>query len=1348
MSTINYDKIVGRTRPADRYNISTVDDIDERRKKKQEESDDARVSRLVAEIGKKTAVLTPLNVAKVALKKSNLQQAKEMGIPASQAHKLDDVPDTSMLASTLAPAIAGLTALNQIRRTKVTEDLQNKQNDYYKKALMMGRQGQSFGSMAPGMAAMTTKNMMNASLNFGGMMSMYELMTKHKLTGLSTEPLSYGNPGLIAAKMFGGIPGLGSSMLGGAGHVLNGAGSLTGIHGLNSVGGDLVKTAAGFNPTMASILSVEGLLGGMGTVGIGLGANKLLQHVINKSPLNTSKTSRNKWNQQRYQFPSEKSHQAIQQYGLALASIKSNLTTGSITSGEAQQLATLEKIVFNTAQISDIYMTLSDKGRQQHNRGVNTMNYIDKNIKDFDMSGKDLGNLFDGRMNSAQKAFFSTIGFLNSAVGSTNVVSNLFKSMKGQATDESFWALREAKQGYDKDAPLKQLGKQIGQGLSATRLLYATNLKTLIGDSKDPALTAAVTSAMFLQIIAQKSSSSKNMLGELHRLEEAQDRKIEAKQNWFIDTIVKGVDKTLQKTPIIGALMPLVHTAAGMGKVIKGIYNFADNITDPNYAKGFTGFFKDIRTSVIDSLRNDNMKSEETIRARLKITKKTKQDLVNDYFAGHFQNQMQELLELLGSQNERLYQDQYTGDFVTHDQAEKLRKGRARKLNAAMGQFGNPDGMMGMAGNWLKKNIFRVSADTLRESALNKFSHVKGMVDEFGNPLARRTSAVSVLSGMSNNINSWSFNTFAGNTQQMLRGIGILALASYKLFAGYLPYLKQIAECCPEKKNKQKQIGGGALIDLSSFDGHNKQYAYSNSNNTSGNTQDLINQSKINDRADMFFNTFFEHIPNITKILETMQKKDAKSGILKGGQNDPAKRGLFGSMYDWFFGDGPDGKRKSKWSKLKDSAKDRYGNAKDSAKDRWSRAKDYSKDKMTKAKAYGSKGFEAVKSGIVRGGATAGRAGLGLMMGGAMGLARGGVGLIAGLASGIASVGALPALAIATVVAGAADFIFNDGKITKAIWNSVADSSFGKMIGEGIDYLKNGWSDLKTWISDGINNILTTISDSITGAFNGIKIAMYKGMSKIPGLEDYMNNKIREEESSAAANIAQKNDAKRQETDIKDMQDRIKNAKSESERLQIALSYKDKVSGQSYQESIDGILNTKMKAQQNQFGKSLTWQNMKDQVPGMTGMDLNKQDEFIKSYSELKSLKNSMGMSNEDKAGYQQVDEMIRKIKDDMRKEYDAKNPVNNEAQQKALEESLQQMKETNVMLTNQIQSIVTQSSTVNGVLLKGFTEQMQSISGNQANLSTMMNSTARLMQKPNTVVLDTTVAKLIPAIN
>ena len=1321
MSTINYDKIVGRTRPADRYNISTVDDIDERRKKKQEESDDARVSRLVAEIGKKTAVLTPLNVAKVALKKSNLQQAKEIGIPASQAHKLDDVPDTSMLASTLAPAIAGLTALNQIRRTKVTEDLQNKQNDYYKKALMMGRQGQSFGSMAPGMAAMTTKNMMNASLNFGGMMSMYELMTKHKLTGLSTEPLSYGNPGLIAAKMFGGIPGLGSSMLGGAGHVLNGAGSLTGIHGLNSVGGDLVKTAAGFNPTMASILSVEGLLGGMGTVGIGLGANKLLQHVINKSPLNTSKTSRNKWNQQRYQFPSEKSHQAIQQYGLALASIKSNLTTGSITSGEAQQLATLEKIVFNTAQISDIYMTLSDKGRQQHNRGVNTMNYIDKNIKDFDMSGKDLGNLFDGRMNSAQKAFFSTIGFLNSAVGSTNVVSNLFKSMKGQATDESFWALREAKQGYDKDAPLKQLGKQIGQGLSATRLLYATNLKTLIGDSKDPALTAAVTSAMFLQIIAQKSSSSKNMLGELHRLEEAQDRRIEAKQNWFIDTIVKGVDKTLQKTPIIGALMPLVHTAAGIGKVIKGIYNFADNITDPNYANGFTGFFKDIRTSVIDSLRNDNMKSEETIRARLKITKKTKQDLVNDYFAGHFQNQMQELLELLGSQNERLYQDQYTGDFVTHDQAEKLRKGRARKLNAAMGQFGNPDGMMGMAGNWLKKNIFRVSADTLRESALNKFSHVKGMVDEFGNPLARRTSAVSVLSGMSNNINSWSVNNFSGNSQQLLRGIGILALASYKLFAGYLPYLKQIAECCPEKKNKTKQLGkGGSLLNLSSTSG--TTHIPSNSNNT----QNLISQGKLNDRADMFFNTFFEHIPNITKILETMQKKDAKSGILKGGQNDPAKRGSFGSMYDWFFGDGPDGKRKSKWSKLKDSAK----------------------DKMTKAKAYGSKGFEAVKSGIVRGGATAGRAGLGLMTGGAMGLARGGVGLITGLASGIASVGALPALAIATVVAGAADFIFNDGKITKAIWNSVADSSFGKMIGEGIDYLKNGWSDLKTWISDGINNILTTISDSITGAFNGIKIAMYKGMSKIPGLEDYMNNKIREEESSAAANMAQRNDAKRQETDIKDMQDRIKNAKSESERLQIALSYKDKVSGQSYQESIDGILNTKMKAQQNQFGKSLTWQNMKDQVPGMTGMDLNKQDEFIKSYSELKSLKNSMGMSNEDKAGYQQVDEMIRKIKDDMRKEYDAKNPVNNEAQQKALEESLQQMKETNVMLTNQIQSIVTQSSTVNGVLLKGFTEQMQSISGNQANLSTMMNSTARLMQKPNTVILDTTVAKLIPAIN
>lgn len=1347
MSTITYDKIVGKTRAADRYQVSTVDDIDERRKTKQEISDSKLVSKLVDEIGKKTAVLTPLNVAKVALKKSNLQQAKEMGIPASQASKLDNVADNSALATTLAPAIAGLTVVNQIRRAKVTEQLQNQQNDYYKKAMLMGRQGQSFSSMAPGMAAMTTKNMMNASLNLGGIASIYELLAKHKLTSLSTEPLSYGNPGLIAAKLFGGIPGMGSAMLGGTGKLLNiggnvaGSHGLTGIsHGLNSVGDDLVRTAAAFNPKVASIMSIEGLLGGMGTVGIGIGANKLLSHIINNSVLNTSKTTRNKWNQQRYQFPNDKNHQAMQQYSMALSNIKTNLTTGAITSGEAQQLAALEKIVFNTALISDISNQMSDQGRQRHNRGVNTMNYIDKNIKDFDMSGKDLGNLFDGRMNSAQRGFFKTIGFLNSAVGATNVTSNLIKSIKGQATDESYWAYREATQGYDKDAPLKQLGRQIGQGLSATRLLYATNLKTLIGDSKDPALTAAVTSAMLLQIIAQKSTSSKNMLGELHRLEQAQDRKIEAKQNWFIDTVVKAVDKTLQKTPIIGAVMPLIHTAVGLGKMLHSFNGLLNPFNIKKNFNSFTGFFKDIRGSVIDSLRNDNIKSEDTLRARLKVTKKSKQDLVTDYFAGHFQDQMQELLELLGSQHERLYQDQYTGEFLTYEQAERRRGKRSRLLKAAMGQYGEADGLMGIAGNWLKKNIFRVSKESLAASAEKKYSHVKGMMDEFGRPLGRRTQSNSPLSNLSSNVSSWNFNSFSGNVEQMLRGIGILSLESYKLFAGYLPYLKQIAECCPEsKKNKQKRIGnGGALIP---FDGlsrlnSNKQFSF--------NVNDTINENRMSDTANHFFKTFFEHIPNITKIMEMMKKKDPKSGMLPNKDKDQTEgKGLFGHIRDWFFGDA-DGKRKSRWSRIKDYSKDKYSKTRDYSKDKWSKVKDFGKDAWNKTKGFGSKTAEVIKSGLVRSAPIA-RAGASMLLGGAMGIARLGMGIATMAASGIASVGVLPALAIATLVAGAADYIFNDGKIMKSIWNFVADSEFGKTIGGAIDSLKQGWSDLKTWVSDGISNLINSIATSIDNSFTAISDGIYSGLSKIFPKDyggDYFASKV------SARNQAQNVDTKRQEQDTKEMLDKIKNATSDNEKIQIALSYKDRISSASSQEALDGILNSKTQAQKNYFGKELSWQNMKDQVPNFTNMDLNKQDEYIKSYAELKSIKNSLGMSQEDKAGYQQVDEMIRKIKEDMRKEYEAKNPVNKEQEQKALNESLNQMKETNEFLTSQIQSMVAQSQTVNGVLLKGFTEQMQSISGNQANLNSMMNSTARLMQKPNTVILDTTVAKLIPAIN
>ena len=1327
MSTVNYDTIVRKSGLNNRYTINDVDNIDERRQRKQELSDSQLISKLVDEIGKKTAILTPLNLGKVALKKSNLQQAKEMGLPASQASKLDDVPDTSILASTIAPTLAGLTALNQLRQSKATEELQNQRTDYYKKALIMGTQGQSFNSMAPALAAMTTKGMMNSSLNLGGMLSIYELLTKNKLTSLSTEPLSYGNPGLIAAKMFGGIPGMGNAAIGGIGNLLQMGGDLTGSHGLNSVGGNLIKTAAGFDPTVASILSVEGLLGGMGTVGIGLGVNKLLSHIINKSPLNTSKTNRNKWNQQRYQFPSDKNHQAIQQYSLALSNIKTSLSTGAITSGEAQQLAALEKIVFNTALISDISNQMSDHSRQRHNRGVNTMNYIDKNIKDFDMSGKDLGNIFNGKLNLAQRAFFSSLGFMNSAIGSTNVVSNLIKSFKGQATDEHFWSYREAMQGYDKDAPLKQLGREIGQGLSTTRLLYATNLKTLIGDSKDPALTAAVTSAMLLQVIAQKSSSSKNMLGELHRLEVEQDKRIEAKQSWFIDTIVKGIDKTLQKTPIIGALMPLVHTAVGLGKFVKGIYNFADNLTNPNYAKGFTGFFKDIRTNIINSLQNENIKSEATMRAQLNLNKKSKQELVNDYFAGHFQDQMQELLELLGSEREPLFQDQYTGKFLTRKEAEALRHRRIKKVDNFMGEMNEPDTLMGMAGNWFKKKLFRIDDEDVKNST-RKMRHVFGLNQELKSTI-NHNKANNQFSKMSTNFNSWNFNSFNGNVEQMLRGIGMLSLASYKLFAGYLPYLKQIAECCPEKKaNKNKT--NGSIVSLDRL--------------KSTNTNTLINHNQIEDRTSLFFKTFFEHIPNITKIMEMMKKKDPKSGMLSNKDKDQIEgKGLFGHIRDWFFGDA-DGKRKSRWSRIKDYSKDKYSKTRDYSKDKWSKVKDFGKDAWNKTKGFGSKTAEVIKSGLVRSAPIA-RAGASMLLGGAMGIARLGMGIATMAASGIASVGVLPALAIATLVAGAADYIFNDGKIMKSIWNFVADSEFGKTIGGAIDSLKQGWSDLKTWVSDGISNLINSIATSIDNSFTAISDGIYSGLSKIFPKDyggDYFASKV------SARNQAQNVDTKRQEQDTKEMLDKIKNATSDNEKIQIALSYKDRISSASSQEALDGILNSKTQAQKNYFGKELSWQNMKDQVPNFTNMDLNKQDEYIKSYAELKSIKNSLGMSQEDKAGYQQVDEMIRKIKEDMRKEYEAKNPVNKEQEQKALNESLNQMKETNEFLTSQIQSMVAQSQTVNGVLLKGFTEQMQSISGNQANLNSMMNSTARLMQKPNTVILDTTVAKLIPAIN
>ena len=1315
ISNVTYDRIVGKSK-ANRYEIATLDDIEDRRKRKKEESDSSKVEAAIKALEKRTAVLTPMNLAKVALKQNNTKQAQQAGLNSNQA---DHVVDSSIFASTLAPALAGLTAINQIRRSRITEELGNKQNDNYNKALMLGTKGASFGQLAPGLAASSLRQTMNSALNFGGLMSMYELLTKHKLTGLSTEPLSYGNPGLIAAKLFGGIPGMGNAMIGGAGHLMNGAGNVSGLHGLNSVGGSLLGTAAGFDPKTASILSAEGVLGGMGTVGVGILFNKFLKGITDKSILNTSKSTRNKWNQQRYQFPNEQSHRAIQQYGLALANIKSGLSNGSISSGEAQQLATLEKIVFNTAPITDIFTQLHDAKRLTKNNNVATLNYVDKNIGDMDLSGKNLRNLFaNDRMNKAQGAFFQTIGFLNSLNNAVNIVPNLFKSMKGQATDETFWKYREAKQGYDKDAPLKQLDD--GNDLSVRRLLYATNLKTLIGNSKDPGLTAAITSAILLQVIAQKASNGKkNILGELNRLETLQDEMLQKKQDWFIDIVVKSVDKTLQKTPIIGAIMPAIHTLVGVGKMAKGIFNFANNITDPKYAKGFTGFFTDMRKTVIDSLRSDKVKSEATMRAHLKLTKKTKQELVADYFAGRFQDQMQELLELMGSNREPLYQDQYTGNFVTRKEAEKLRNRRAKRVDRLMGEFDDPDSLTGKVGNWFKKKLFMVNEDTLKRSS-RKMKHVSGLVKEFREPKDNSSNTSSNL-----NVKSFSGTTFTGSINNMVKGIGLLTLASYQLFAGYLPYLKEIAECCPERKKKLKSTNQSGIAFL----GSNRESGY-------GNTQDLINQTKSQDLASRFFSTMFEHIPNITKILEYISKKEVKSGMKltdDKSKTNPNNKGILGTVIDWvsdMFDIDIGGRRdknpkKGKWSRLKDFARDKA-----------SSAKDYGKGKWNTTKGFVSTGMDIAKNGLSKGST--------LLRGGGAVLLRGGAMALSGIASLIGGIGALPALAIGTILATAADFIFNDGKITKSIWNSVKDSEFGKMLGEGVETLVKGWSDLKTWISDGITNMLTTIGDSIDSAFTSIKDGVYGGLYKVTGF-DYFKEKLDE----SAANTAQRNDTRRQEADIKDMKAKIQGAKSENERLQIALSYKDRVSGASFQETMDSILNSKMQSQEKAFGKSMTWQNMQEQIGNLASMDTNKRDEMIRGYSELKSMKESSGLvTPEDKASYQKVDEMIRKIKEDVRKEYELKNPVDKSKEQTALTESLKQMQDTNTLMASQMQQMIKESSTVNGVMLKGFTEQINSLSGNQSNISNMMNMTAKMMQKPNVITLDTTVAKLIPAIN
>ena len=1308
---------------------SRLNDIDSDYERKREETIDSTVSKLINTINKKTSILAPLQMGKMAMSSSGVG-ATGQGLTSAHQKTLDQIStvnaksqeaidNLSGMTQALAPALAGLTAVTQLGRSNQNIDAMNKQSKLYEKTIEHLKNGSTFGSVAPGLAASTTKEAMRTSLGAGSLLGAYDLATTGAMSSTSTGLMSLGHPGMAAATMSGGMHGLGSNIMGLGGSGLNAVGKLTGVSGLSKVGSDMSTTAAGFDPATASMLSLEGALGFGGMMGIGIAANKMLNHVIDNSVLSKGKKNHQKWNLDNRFRRSSENPLAMQNYMSGLSGIKSALQMGVITAGEAQVLSTLEKIVFNTAAISEINDNLGDTERLKSNKNKMSMNQIDRETLQKDFSGTDTENLFNnGKLNKAQLAFLQTVSTLNSGLKSVNVLTNLVKSFKFQETDESYWALREAQQRNDPDSGIKEFAKKHDITLSDVNLLHS-DLKSLIGNSPNPELAAAFYSTSYLQLIAQKSIGNKGgtgFIGELEKIKRDEEDRYLQNQDLIIDMIIKPMDKLLQKIPVIGAVMPAVHTIVDLAKGVSKLKDLPGNIG---------GFFGDMRKNVIDGMRDQRVKNETALRTELKTKALSHEELANIYISQELHKDLTKIQMLLGSNEEGTVQDVYTGEFITVQELKERRAKQQANMEEMLQEFDQDDNAFDMAKSWFKKKVFRINEKDLKDTAMESYDYLNKLKSEFDtsglkgldrpdqtNPFGIGTEKSESEFGPGSK--SYSMMKFAMNTLGLkddplskASGVGY-----YSMMEEYIPYLKEIKDCICECECDSKNPKNSSPSDQSNQEKLSKSKLKFPNTQNAKNTQDLLEIQKAKDQKNQFYEVFFKHIPYLEKLYNLNRKVVIKSGILKDVKKDTSSdsedRGILGNIIDWMgFGEDADG-RKNK--KNKKNNKNRFGKT-------WRNVK-------TGVKDLAKTGWNSIKNfkptGLL---ANAMRVGLAALSG-----------LAAAPALAVAGKTALVGLAVGSVV-GIMDNLFNDGKLTGKLWDSVKDTDMGRIMINTFDNVKTMFSNIKTWFTD----LGTSIKDGI-----------YGGLYKLTGLDifkDGLSSSHPNSSASTQAEALQKTINKQKEDDLFN---RLNSAKTPNEKFQIISSLKNDsgISNEAKQRAIDSIVQDEEKDHSSKFGYTLNWGNMQNTMGSIRKMDPSKQNEYIKEYDEYQTiLRNFDKLNDVDKGAYEAINKMIAKIKEETRKDIESKSGVDKPKEHEELMKSLKTINEASMHTIDQVKNLIKESSSVNGVVLKSFSDQINVLSNSQGNIAGVLNATARLTQNPNKIVLDNNVLKLVPAL-
>ena len=1230
------------------------------REEEKARTNDAIVSSMINILQKNTPALAiPTAITKIASRQlSESTAAAKAGTGTKQLALGENQEQITKYLGEIAGVLGVVT---QIAGSKNKAKEQDQHQDNLTKAIYHMQNGTKFGDIAPALGVGTARSMMGAAGTISAGSWLHDMATTGQLSGLTTGSLTMSNPGMMAAGLAGGIPGLGHAVGGGLSGLTSMAGGIIGTDKLNGVSGSL----ASLDPTTAAIL------GTISMIGTGIGAKKLMDSIMKNSPL-AQKEKKNKWNLSHAMLRASDNPAALQSYTTSNNILKQMQNQNGITSAETLIASKLNEIAFNTSPIADLYEALANTKTHNRNSSTRALNTIDKETGDG-LSGKGLDNLFkNGKLSGSAISFLKHNEGLKYLADVFNV-GTYFKSLKGEDTAPGQFKLRDALNQGDPESAKKQFAMKHGLTMHGVELLHA-NIAQKIANAdvtyEGRMLASGIYSNLFLQMIAAKLSggSNTNLVGELARLIDEQERSFQAKQTMFVDGMIKPFMRELSKIPVLSATVPLIQASTYLTKTAaKGISGLSRAIANPvqSFRGAISGAKKiatDIRGRVVDSMATENVKNEQTLRTQLNAKIQTTEQIAARYVAYTLHEDLTDIKKLLGYTGRGKVVDRYSGERVDEDTLRQRNFQKRKALREALKETNKEESYIDEATNWMKRKVFNIKKNDIKKSTRQNYSHIGDLIDEF--------------SDNTKSINDPDANFRLGETNTKINKSKKFKQKIYNIFGtNHTSTESGSTQNNPSYNNSSPSLVGRPLT----------------------NTQELINNRSIEERSQKFFDIYFENMPYLKRLYQGFfGKKEIKSGILSSsGQLTNPFTGLLGGNPDVDIDLDREERRKRRTkAQTKKRRMDRLkrptkviGRAISGA---WNATKQV--------------GSKVLNSGV-------GRA-----------LMRPLAAVAAGISAGAMVKGAGIA-AMAAAIGIGIDQLFNDGKATKYIWDSLKDSSFGKYTLELFDSAKNYYLNFQNYITDAFKSAWS----GVTGFGNAIGQTVTNGINYITGGGGANSGPIQKSYLSV------------------DQVNNLISSKTEpAERLKILQSKKADIQPNDFQQIQASILESVSKQRTEKYGWSMSASDVSNHMKEFETMDRDKRLEYYRDFKLHQNEKRTSGtLTKPEEEEYQKLNAIITRKFADLQQDKRSDEEKQNEINQR--EQSLKTIKETSISSMNGIQSLVKQSEDTQKGLVKNFNDQINFMAQQQANITNMLTITAKTLQKPSIYELDKTVISLIP---